>query len=168
MAVTFTAGQKVRALDLLKLPTGVIARNVRTTNLATAASTAATAQRVLSTAGSVEAGQVYRVTLRGHLRCSAVDATAEVALYYTTNGAEPTTSSTLLAKLDIELGTVDVPEHFAECVLYVPATSHVFTVVAAMHRAVGAGTLTAAANEPGIELVVEALGGTVATSGTIY
>lgn len=170
MVASFTAGQKLRASDLLAFPLGVVARNRRTTTISTTASTTGTAQRALSTAAAVTSGRLYRVSIRTALRCSVVDVTAELWLRYTTNGTEPTASSTGLARIDVELGTVDTPEAIYTEVLYAPGTSHTFTVTAAFHRAVGgAGTVTleAMSTDP-TELKIEDLGESVSTSGAIY
>lgn len=169
MVASFTAGQKLRASDLLAFPLGLVARNQRTTTIATTASTAGTAQRILSTGGPVVSGRIYRVSFRGAPRCSAVDATAELWLRYTTNGTEPTASSTGLAQCDVELGTADVPETVFLSKLYVPGSDHTFTVTAAFHRAVGSGTVTmdTSSTNP-TEIVIEDLGESVSISGTIY
>lgn len=169
MVASFTAGQKLRVSDLLEFPLGIVARNRRTTTISTTANTTGTAQRALSTGGLVYSGRIYRVTFRGAPRCSAVDATAEVWLRYTTDGTEPTASSTGLAQHDVELGTVDVPESMNISVLYVPASDHTFTVTAAFHRAIGAGTVTldASSTNP-TELIIEDLGEDVSVSGAVY
>ncbi|MGB3443896.1 MAG: chitobiase/beta-hexosaminidase C-terminal domain-containing protein [Actinophytocola sp.] len=148
----------------------VIARNERDTNATTTATTAGTAYRIFNTGGPILAGRTYEISGRGSLRSNTAGVTAQIDFRYTTNGTEPTTSSTQIAREILDLADTNVPETITWKFNYEATADVTLRVVAAMFTASGGGQLifeAAAGPSPG-EIVITDMGPTVAISGNIY
>lgn len=150
--------------------TGIIARNKRSTNVTTSATTAATAFRIFNVGAQVYAGRTYEISGRGSLRSNTAGVTAEVDFRYTLNGVDPVTTDTQLAREIIDLADANVPEGITWEFTYDATTDATFKIVAAMFTASGGGQLifdAAAGPNPG-EIYIEDKGPTVAITGVNY
>lgn len=148
----------------------IIARNKRSTNVSTTATSSGTAFRIMNTGGLVFGGRTYEIWGRGALRNTVAGVTAQLDFRYTTDGSEPTVANTQLAREIADLADANVPETLTWSFNYDAPADQTFRVVVAMFVAAGGGTLTydaAAGPSPG-ELVIEDKGTTVPLSGNIY
>lgn len=147
----------------------VIARNRRTSLITTTGTTAGTATRIFSTGGQVLAGRTYEISGRGTVRGTAASTVAEIHLRATTNGIEPTVSSTDLLGVFTRAEGSGVPESVEWSVEYPAAIDHELRVVAAIHVAIGGGTVTfdCSAANPG-QIRIKDMGPTMPLSGTVY
>lgn len=146
----------------------VVARNRRTTNLVSNGS--GSIYRVLSTIVSVTAGRTYHVWAQGECDTGVTPATSEPQLRYTTNNTEPTVTSTILAQQVIDHRLVGVPSLLHIDGLFICTASGTFRVALCHQRAIDAAgpvAIIASANRP-CDLVVEDVGLTVSTTGTVY
>ncbi|MGI5245410.1 hypothetical protein [Dactylosporangium sp. CA-139066] len=145
-------------------PRGILARRARTT-----ASTGTTSEQgVIRLAASVVSGRAYRIWTSPlvYLSNTANDVVAG-RLRYTTDGSNPTTSSTILTQ-GSAIEPASISEASAIAVPYYPATSHTLTVMLSCVRIGGTGTvsLNVGTANPTIDLVIEDMGLAVANSGT--
>lgn len=163
--MTFTAGQKIRASELNRLG-AIVGRNQRTTNSAPITTIA----RVISVTAPVVAGRTYRVMCYGELFGNTGAVTTQNELRFTTDNTEPLVTSAILGRSivrhDSATGIPDsciVVEHF-----YAAATG-TLRIAVCTQRVAGAVTVawTADAQFP-MSLIVEDMGITIATTGTIY
>jgi hypothetical protein len=169
VVATFTAGQKLRASNLTAVPLGLVAWNERTTDITTTATTAATAQRIITTGGPVVAGRQYLVIFDSQFRTSSSTDVVELSLRITTDGTEPTASSLRKCRALVALSVTDVPESLTCQFWYLPTTSHTFTVTSAMHFGSGTGTLTCdGETDDTTHIAIIDLGLAVAKAGAIY
>jgi hypothetical protein len=147
----------------------VIARNRRTSLITTTATTAATATRIFNTAGQVLAGRTYKISGRGVVRGTAASSVAEIHLRYTTNGTEPLVTSADLLGVWTRAEGSGVPETVEWSVEYPATSDHELRVMAAIHVAIGGGTVTfdCSAANPG-ELKIKDTGPTIPLSGIVY
>lgn len=148
-----------------QLPASLVGRNERTT----AHTTSGTIARTLSTTSSVVSGRIYRVWAQFEIYPATAPATTQCELRYTTNNTEPTTTSTVLARSLTDHRVTGVPDSIHIDGLYVPGSSHTFRVALCVSRVVGSGNITveAGATYPA-QLVIEDLGPSISTSGTVY
>lgn len=167
MTATFTAGQKLRATDLLQFPLGVVARNRRTTAISTTATTSAGGQRLMSTGGPVQAGRLYRVSFQGEIKNSGASVRTFVTIFYTTDGTAPDTADPILQQLNALSPVADAPVALYGMAFYVPASDHTFTVTPSLHGVSGTTTAEAGTAVP-CELSIEDMGENVPISGIIY
>lgn len=148
---------------------GVVGRNRRTTTLSTTASTSGTAQRIISTTASVTNGRTYKLWAHLEVDAATVPATSQVEMRYTTNNTEPTVSSTQVARAVTDHRVASVPDSLDVIGLYPATASGTLRVAVMLFRAVGSGTLTVDATSTSLgEIVIEDMGPTVSTSGTVY
>lgn len=139
--------------------TRIVGRHRRTTN-----STGTTSEvSVVRIDGmQVFAGHAYRVKLASAIFVSTVaNDIVRAPVYYTTNGTSATTGSTLMgiiAQTDVE-NTSWVPVQPGE-LLYVPASTHLLSVLLTVARAAGTGTVSITAVSPNnpLDFYVEDLG----------
>lgn len=168
MGVEFTAGQKVRALDLLQFPLGVVARNRRTTAISTTSTASGTAQRLMTTGAPVVAGRLYSLTFYGAVRNVGTVAKAFVNLVHTTDGTEPTATSPIIQQATCDTGPlVNSPVVATAFVFYIPTTDHFLNVTATFFGSAGTTEMAAGTAVP-TELFIQDLGQQIATSGTVY
>lgn len=162
--MAFTAGGKIRAADLNRLGQ-VVARNQRTTNSASYT----TAARILSVRAPVVAGRSYRVQFHGEEFAIGGAAVGQTELRHTTNDVEPVVTSPVLARGLVHHINDGVPDLVAITGLFHAATTGFLRVVVVGTRVVGTPPCSMAADPsfPAI-LVVEDVGDTVATTGTVY
>lgn len=146
---------------------GVVGRNRRTTTIATLSSGAII--RVLSVIAPVTSGRTYRVWVQGEHDCGVAPATTQPELRFTTNNTEPTTTSTVLSRTVIDHRVAAVPDLMHLDVLYPSVFTGTLRVALCTQRVIGSGgvAVIASATSP-CELVIEDVGLTVATSGTVY
>lgn len=167
--MTFVAGQKLKASDLNDaIGYGIIARQQRTTDITTTGAIT----RVMGTIATVTSGRTYAVRAQAEMYKSAATATDVVSqseLRYTTDGTEPTVTSTVLDRAIIHHQITGTPEMLNFTGLFHCTSSGTFRVVLTMIRAVGTGniTLSGGAAFPAV-LVIQDVGLTVAVSGTVY
>ena len=155
--------------DLSNKPAGVVGRNRRTTSIGTTASTSATAQRIISAFASVVNGRTYKLWAHLEIDAATVPATSQVEMRVTTNGTEPTVSSTQVARALTDHRVASVPDSLDVIGLYPSAFTGTLGVMVAFFRAIGSGTLTNDDTSTSLaEIVIEDMGPTVGTSGTIY
>ena len=155
--------------DLSNKPLGVVGRNRRTTSIGTTASTSATAQRIISAFASVVNGRTYKLWAHLEIDAGTVPATSQVEMRVTTNGTEPTVSSTQVARALTDHRVASVPDSLDVIGLYPSAFTGTLGVMVAFFRAIGSGTLTNDDTSTSLaEIVIEDMGPTVGTSGTIY
>jgi hypothetical protein len=155
--------------DLSNKPLGVVGRNRRTTSISTTASTSGTAQRIISAFASVVNGRTYKLWAHLEIDAATVPATSQVEMRITTNGAEPTVSSTQVARALTDHRVASVPDSLDVIGLYPATATGTLGVMVAFFRAVGSGTLTNDATSVSLgEIAIEDMGPTVSTSGTVY
>lgn len=154
------------------LPEGIVRRGRRTTNSTSSAST--TPVSVQRLAAPVTAGRLYRVSCP-LLMVAAAAALSGYALgvhtlRITTDGSNPTATSTLLAQAHTLLATAaaaDQPTAGFIRALYAPTTSHTLTVLQQFYRGQGSAALYIAGNNAyPIDLLVEDLGPDPGATGT--
>lgn len=163
----FTAGQKLKASDLNSATgDGVIARNIRATGITPPGSTNT---RMLSTIATVTSGRSYKVTAKMEAVSTVSGVTSQTELHYTTDGTEPTSSSTIMGRTIWDHRTSGVPDTVIVEGYYHALASGTFRVALTGYRVVGTGDIafSGAATYP-MTLTVEDVGLTVAVSGTVY
>lgn len=86
------------SFDLSAMPRGIVAWHKRTTSMPSLAG--GTARNIASFGGRITLGRKYRLTakLAPYSDGATANTLYEVLAYYTTNGTEPTSSSTLFAQ----------------------------------------------------------------------
>ena len=148
-----------------RLPSFIVGRNQRTS----VHTTSGTIARTLSTTSSVVSGRIYRVWAQFEMYAASAPATSQCELRFTTDNTEPTTTSTVLARALTDHRVTDVPDFVHIDGLYVPASSHTFRVALCVSRVVGSGNISVSAGATfPAQLVIEDLGPSVSTSGTVY
>lgn len=140
-------------------------RQRRTTNI----STAGAITRTVATSAAVVAGRTYRVWSQFEIDCTAVPATSQCEVRYTTNGVDPTVTDAILCRALIGHQTAAVPDSVHVDGLFVCTANATLKVVLCIARPIGSGTITlnAASTSP-CELVIEDMGRTVTAAGTVY
>lgn len=149
----------------------IVGRNRRSTNVTTVATTAAGAFRIFTARAPVIAGRTYRIYGRGALSHSSAGVTAQVNFHFTTNDAEPTTSSSIMFRMIEPIVASGVPYPIDWSCTYDATADGFLRVTPAMFTASGTGTtLTweAATGPNPAELIIEDKGPTVAIAGAIY
>lgn len=155
--------------DLANRTLGVVGRNRRTTSKSTTASTSGTAQRIISAFASVTNGRTYKLWAHLEIDAATVPATSQVEMRVTTDGTEPTTSSTQVARALTDHRVASVPDSLDVIGLYPAAFTGTLGVMVSVFRAIGSGTLTNDATSVSLgEIAIEDMGPTVSTSGTVY
>lgn len=162
--MAFTAGQKVRASALNQIGV-IVGRSQRTTN----STASATIVRVLSVIAPVVAGRSYRVWCDGEIFSTSTACVAQSELRYTTNNTEPATSSTVLGRSLTPTAAGGTPNMCHIEAFFHAVSTGTLRVAVTTTRVVGADTVswTADATYPML-LVVEDIGDTISTTGTIY
>lgn len=155
--------------DLAARSQGVVGRNRRTTSISTTATTSGTAQRIISAFASVVSGRTYKLWAHLEIDAATVPATSQVEMRTTTDGTEPTVFSTQVARALTDHRVASVPDSLDVIGLYPCGFTGTLGVMVAVFCAIGSGTLTndAATTSLG-EIVIEDMGPTVSTSGTVY
>lgn len=170
--MTFVAGQKLRASELnnaldpvQELPTGMVARNQRTSNSSTYTSIA----RIISVRAPVVGGRTYKVQFQGEEFPTGGDAVGQTEMRYTTDDTEPLTSSTIMARALVHHINDGVPDAVAIVGLFHASSDGFLRVVICGTRVIGTATcaMAASASFPAT-LTVEDVGDTIAVSGTVY
>jgi hypothetical protein len=161
----FTPGQRVRASDLNRLGQ-LVGRNQRTTN----STLSAAIVRVLSVIAPVKAGRTYRIVCDGEVYSDTGAATSQHELRYTTNNTEPTTGSTVIGRAIVRHdSTTGTPDQCHIEGLFVCTVDATLRVAVTTTRVVGAVNVawTAAPTFP-MQLMIEDIGDTISTTGTVY
>lgn len=157
--MALTAGQKARPSSFVgsasPLPLGVVARGNRTTSTASLAAETG----VLRVSATVYAGRLYRIATTPLFLGGSAGATIAGILRYTTDGTNPTTSSTVLAAAS---GTPTSYTAQAVPVVgwFTPAANQTLKVLLTCARTGGTGNfnMSTSATYPSIDLVIEDCG----------
>lgn len=172
--MTFVAGQKLRASELndaldpvADLPLGVVARHRRTTtSSAVTSSTEATAVGILRLGASVKAGRLYRVGCPQFASYGDAVNRAQAVISYTTNGVNPTTTSTLLTQSGVQHDNIGSVEFYPVIGHYTPPSDLTFTATLWLWRPIGTSNIYAYGGTPALDFLIEDMGVDPGSSGT--
>lgn len=151
---------------------GIVGRNSRSSTLGVPFSGNGVLQRVMSTSAPVRSGRSYRVSSHAELYTDGGTIVVQAELRYTVDGSEPSVSSTLLNRWLGRVVVNDIPITLSPSGIYTPSSGGLLRVVLCvlvfdLGGPDGSYEVGGLAGYPA-ELVIEDVGQTRATSGTIY
>lgn len=149
---------------------GIVGRNQRTTSLGVPAGSAGALARVISTSAPVRAGRTYRLSGHAEVYTDGAPATVQAELRYTTSGAEPTTTATLLNRWLGRADVDDIPVTVSPSGLITPSSAGTLHVVLCTLALLSGGTgyQVGGAATYSAEITIEDVGEARGVTGTIY